>query len=171
VHLTNCLSPAAQTERVTVLRDAVVALKANAGTWVYLDAGNPLTTSAATMVTRLGQAGVDRADGFSLDVANFHTTAANIAFGQAISAGVGGKHFVVDTSRNGAGRSPDGQWCNPPGRALGAVPAVAPGPTGLLDAVVWVKTPGQSDGLCNGGPASGTWWPEYLVGLARQAGW
>ena len=32
---------------------------------------------------------------------------------------VGGKHFIVDTSRNGLGQTPDSQWCNPSRGALG----------------------------------------------------
>ncbi|MGE0796347.1 MAG: glycoside hydrolase family 6 protein, partial [Acidimicrobiia bacterium] len=82
-----------------------------------------------------------------------------------------GAHFVVDTSRNGAGPTDDRQWCNPPGRALGSVPEVAPGVSPLVDAFLWVKTPGRSDGTCNGGPKAGDWWPEYLADLARRAGW
>jgi endoglucanase len=79
-------------------------------------------------------------------------------------------HFVVDTSRNGRGpndmsaygqppyNQPDdvvtalrnGNWCNPPGAALGVTPQVLPDAgVPLLDAYLWVKTPGQSDGQCN----------------------
>ena len=39
---------------------------------------------------------------------------------QHVKAGITGKAFVVDTSRNGLGPDPDNQWCNPPGRAPGA---------------------------------------------------
>jgi endoglucanase len=79
-------------------------------------------------------------------------------------------HFVIDTSRNGQG--PDamqsysaapynqpsnvistlqaGNWCNAPSAGLGLRPtadtsSVSP----LLDAYLWVKTPGQSDGQCD----------------------
>jgi endoglucanase len=40
---------------------------------------------------------------------------------------VGGKHFIIDTSRNGLGPAPDGSWCNPPGRALGPKPTADTG--------------------------------------------
>ena len=51
------------------------------------------------------RSGVQGADGFALNVSNFFTTEANLAYGDALSAQVGGKHFVVDTSRNEIGRA------------------------------------------------------------------
>ena len=78
-------------------------------------------------------------------------------------------HFVIDSSRNGNGPAagPD-NWCNPPDRALGQAPTPdTDDPT--LDAYLWVKRPGESDGPCNGGPPAGTWWPEYALDLARRA--
>ena len=58
--------------------------------------------------------------------------------------------------RNGAGPSPDGAWCNPPGRALGEEPTTDTGDP-LVDAYLWIKPPGDSDGTCQGGrpPAPG----------------
>ena len=32
-----------------------------------------------------------------------------------------------------------------------------------LDALLWVKLPGESDGTCNGGPAAGQWWQEMAL--------
>jgi endoglucanase len=83
---------------------------------------------------------------------------------------VGGKHFVIDTSRNGAGAAPGGAWCNPPGRALGASPGSA-GHGARVDALLWIKRPGESDGTCNGGPSAGAFWPAYGAGLAHAIGW
>jgi endoglucanase len=98
-------------------------------------------------------------------------------------------HFVVDTSRNGqgpwtppAGVYPDAQdWCNPPGRGLGIRPTTATG-NPLIDARLWVKRPGESDGSCTRGtagpedpeygivdPAAGAWWADYALGLAQRA--
>jgi endoglucanase len=83
-------------------------------------------------------------------------------------------HFLVDTSRNGAstGNNPpsfkmnvyanapydeeasvistlqSGSWCNPPTSALGARPTANTGNV-LVDALLWVKTPGESDGECD----------------------
>jgi endoglucanase len=83
-----------------------------------------------------------------------------------VSARVGGKHYVIDTSRNGLGGIP-GEWCNVPGQALGQLPTTRTG-RALADAYLWVKYPGESDGTCNGGPRSGQWWGEYALGLAQR---
>lgn len=98
-------------------------------------------------------------------------------------------HFVVDTSRNGQGpwtpgAYPDPQdWCNPPGRGLGIRPTTDTG-VELLDAYLWIKIPGESDGQCTRGlgpvgtvdpewglvdPAAGSWFPEMALDLARRA--
>ncbi|HZQ81002.1 MAG TPA: glycoside hydrolase family 6 protein [Gaiellaceae bacterium] len=101
-------------------------------------------------------------------------------------------HFVIDTSRNGQGAwdwasagYPDSgtaqDWCNPPGRGLGARPTANTG-VPLLDALLWVKTPGESDGSCTRGtagpsdpewgitdPAAGAWFPQQALQLAQLA--
>jgi endoglucanase len=76
--------------------------------------------------------------------------------------------FVIDTSRNGRGpldaaqyaaapfNQPAGvisalnaaNWCNPPGAGLGLRPSANTG-VPLLDAYLWIKTPGESDGSCD----------------------
>ncbi len=159
----DCLSAADQQTRLALLRDAVTVLRGKA---VYLDAGHSAWHSAATMAARLQQAGIAQATGFSLNVSNFRTTADELAYGRAIAAQVG-KHFVIDTGRNGLGPNGD-EWCNPPGRALGPRPTTATG-DGLVDAFLWIKQPGFSDGPCNGGPAAGAWWADYALGLARRS--
>lgn len=169
--LATCSSAAEQQERLQTLSAAVTALKTPGGTHVYLDAGNPDFQSVATMATRLNQANIAQADGFSLNISNFYTNAELVPYGTSISALVGGKHFVLDTSRNGNGKISGADWCNPPGRALGAVPTTSPSLGPLVDALLWIKIPGESDGTCNGGPNAGTWWPDYALGLARSAGW
>jgi len=105
-------------------------------------------------------------------------------------------HFVLDTSRNGqgpwagpsspypgapAGADPE-VWCNPPGRGVGARPTTETGQA-LIDAYLWIKVPGESDGQCYRGtagptdpergmvdPAAGQWFPEQareLIALAQ----
>jgi endoglucanase len=88
---------------------------------VYLDAGNSAWVPVDVMAARLGAAGIALADGFALNVSNFNATGAELGYGNALSSRVGGRHFVIDTSRNGAG--PASTWCNPDGRALGERPA------------------------------------------------
>ncbi len=100
-------------------------------------------------------------------------------------------HFVIDSSRNGTGPwvppadHPAGDpqdWCNPPDRGTGTRPTAKTG-TPLLDAYLWIKIPGQSDGQCNRwspagspdpvrgmmDPAAGDWFPEMALELARNA--
>ena len=120
-------------------RDAVSVLK-RGGARVYLDAGNARWTSAEEMAGRLRRAAVGDADGFALNVSNFIPTPESVRYGERISALVGGKHFIIDTSRNGAGGN--GEWCNPRGRALGALPTTRTGNV-LVDAFLWVKQPGR----------------------------
>ncbi|WP_373466269.1 glycoside hydrolase family 6 protein [Streptomyces phaeochromogenes] len=164
-----CASVVAE-ERYALLAYAVDRLKRQPGTRVYLDAGNSAwLPDTSRLVEPLTQSGIARADGFALNVSNFQTDAASSAYGNRLSAALGGKHFVIDTSRNGNGPyTGTDSWCNPPGRALGTPPTTATG-SPLIDAYLWIKRPGESDGTCRGGPAAGQWWPSYALGLARNA--
>ncbi|MFN8124239.1 MAG: glycoside hydrolase family 6 protein [Thermoleophilia bacterium] len=162
----------APAERLALLRDAVTILGRGARTRVYLDAGHANWVSPARLAPALRRAGIAGADGFAVNVSNFQTTARSIAYGERLSRLLGGAHFVIDTSRNGNGPYESGDaedWCNPPGRALGRTPTTRTG-RARVDAYLWVKVPGESDGTCKGGPAAGTWWPDYALGLARNAG-
>jgi endoglucanase len=164
----DCLGAADQQQRLDLMLMAIQTLRASPNVAVYLDAGNPAWQSPETMNTRLRAAGIALAQGFALNVSSFYTTDDNLRFGQALSALTGGTHFIIDTSRNGLGPAADGGWCNPAGRAIGNWPTTR---TGLVnvDAFLWIKTPGESDGACNGAPAAGTWMPEYALGLAQRA--
>ncbi len=165
---TDCLSTADRQTRYSLLGNAVDAL-ARTGVTVYLDAGNATWRSVAETATRLRAAGVDRARGFALNVSNFDETADERGYGAAVAAALGGtSHFVIDTSRNGLGPASGNIWCNPPGRALGVRPTDNTGDP-LVDAYLWIKVPGESDGTCNGGPAAGKWWLDYALGLAGRA--
>jgi endoglucanase len=160
----DCLSADKRDERFSLLRDAVEVLK-GANAIVYIDAGNAKWHTASAIAQRLSQAGISAADGFALNVSNYQTTQANVAYGASVSKLVGGKHYVIDTSRNGIGVS-NGKWCNVPGAALGAFPTTKTGHA-LVDAYLWIKQPGESDGSCNGGPGAGQWWADYALNLAR----
>lgn len=151
-------------ERLASLRDAVEVLAAT-GAVVYLDAGHPRWLDESEAAARLIAGGVEAAAGFSLNVANFVGTTENVEYGQSIAARIGPTGFVIDTSRNGAGPAPDDEWCNPPGRKLGSPPTTS-SPYAGVDALLWIKVPGESDGPCNGGPPAGEWWPEYALALA-----
>ena len=99
-------------------------------------------------------------------------------------------HFVIDTSRNGQGPwippadHPAGDpqdWCNPPDRGLGYRPTANTGQP-LLDAYLWIKIPGESDGQCyrwTSGPLdpvrgiqdppAGQWFPDMALELVKNA--
>lgn len=167
-----CTPPEYHAQRERLLSEAITRLKLQPGTKVYLDAGNPdWIEEPWKLVEPLKRAGIDAADGFALNVSNFQTDAATRKYGLSLSGQLGGKHFVVDSSRNGNGPPAGGRgdtWCNPPGRALGTRPTTDTGEP-ALDAFLWIKRPGESDGECRGGPSAGQWWPEYALGLARNS--
>jgi endoglucanase len=166
-----CLSSEQQSTYYTLFNYAVTKLSSNPKVAVYLDGGNAGWQSPATMASRLKAAGVAHARGFSLNVSNFDSTASETKYGEAIVKALGiTTHFIIDTSRNGRGSAPGGEWCNPPGRGLGAAPSANTG-NPMLDAYFWIKRPGESDGSCNGGPAAGQWFPSYALALAQNASW
>ncbi|WP_218605753.1 glycoside hydrolase family 6 protein [Pseudonocardia abyssalis] len=173
--LSGCVDGALRDERYELLGSAIDTLK-DAGATVYLDAGNPgFISDVDALAEALRRSGIDRADGFSLNVANFRSTEVNVEFGTELSERLDGARFVVDTSRNGAGAPPQGDidgapsFCNPPDRALGAAPTLDAGHP-LVDALLWVKRPGESDGACRAGePEAGQWYPDYALGLAERA--
>ncbi|HEX4790205.1 MAG TPA: glycoside hydrolase family 6 protein [Actinospica sp.] len=110
--------------------------------------------------------------------------------GDAVAA----THYVIDTSRNGQGPNTmaayaaapydqpasvvatlaAGNWCNPPASGLGLRPSTNTG-VPLLDAYLWVKTPGESDGQCDAAGGVRAWdytaytqptWPADAAGQA-----
>jgi endoglucanase len=164
-------------ERLVLIRYATRTLSALPHTGVYIDAGRSDWTGARTIIPRLRQAGVQYARGFALDVTGYDTTAAELRFGDKLGRALGGKHFIINTSRNGNGplsfrraSSTNELWCNTPGRALGNRPTSHTG-NPLADAFAWVLHPGYSDGHCQGGPTVGRWWLSYALALARRAHW
>ena len=149
--------------RYRLMRDAVQTL-AGAGASVYIDAGHENWIAPSTMAAELRQAGVQYARGFALNVSNSYSTAGERAYGEQLRK-LTGKNYVIDVSRNGRGAT--GEWCNARGAALGQSPTVVNDSTGL-DALLWVKLPGESDGTCNGGPAAGQWYAAAAAWLTRN---
>ncbi len=144
-----CFTP----ERAALLRRSVIRLAA-AGQSVYLDAGHSAWRSSGDMAPRLLAAGIQSAEGFAVNVSNRRGVDESYRWGRELSDLVGGRDFVIDTSRDGAG-PPDGPpgdrstWCNPAHQALGQAPTVRTGRPGLA-ALLWIKAPGESDGPCGG---------------------
>jgi endoglucanase len=139
--------------RAALLRHTVRRLAA-AGQYVYLDAGHARWRSTGDMAQRLLRAGIQYAQGFSVNVANRQTTRQSYQWGRKLADCLGGHERVIDTSRNGLGPPPDDpdrddEWCNPRRQALGQAPTTRSSMLGLA-ALLWIKLPGESDGICGG---------------------
>ncbi len=132
--------------------------------------GGPLPSLDAQLFGEWNGVGLD-ANGLWSDTSTvkaLNTSAINLRYSQMLGTTVPTVHFVIDTSRNGNGplhasqfasapynQSSDiigaltnGNWCNPPGAGLGLRPTANTG-VALVDAYLWVKTPGESDGRCD----------------------
>lgn len=152
-HLGEC----EQGDRAGMLRYAVDTLSTT-GARVYIDAGHGNWLSAAEVANRLKGVDVGKVAGFSLNVANYNTTGSEVRYAERVRSalsklGVPDAHYVIDISRNGAG--PQQNYCNAPGARLGKKPQLFQG--AALDGLLWVKNPGETDGMCQGGPKIGFW--------------
>ncbi|MCX6130585.1 MAG: glycoside hydrolase family 6 protein [Proteobacteria bacterium] len=100
--------------------------------------------------------------------------------------GIFGKKFIIDTGRSGNPRARTvwGNWCNIKQATLGQAPSIDPEPN--IDAYVWIKPPGESDGSASfesptqskdiscasqdsmpDAPIAGEWYHEHLLQLLR----
>lgn len=97
--------------------------------------------------------------------------------------------YITDTSRNGVTneRGDCSNWCNINGSGLGLRPTTQVSSLGFakLDAVTWIKTPGESDGTSNTSgrfdprcvssdsykpaPEAGQWFEDFFVMLVNNA--
>jgi endoglucanase len=166
-------------DRLTELRDAVQTLETLPHTVVYMDAGAADAESVDRTASLLRRADVGQAQGFFVNSTHFDWTTKEVAYGQAISARLGGAHFVVNTGENGQGplaptsRKDYGneKLCNPPGRGLGPL-SVQTGYTDV-DGFLWFTNPGGSAGDTRGcgvgAPPTAVFWPARAVSLVRHA--
>jgi endoglucanase len=159
--------------RAATLTRAVNTL-VDAGQYVYLDAGHPAWLTTGEAAERLIASGISRAEGFAVNVANRQTTTDAQRWGRELSDLVGGREFVIDTSRNGIGPPPDDpdradEWCNPEHQALGQPPPTRPDLPGVA-ALLWIKRPGESDGLC-GGESTYMFAPRQARTLIANSPW
>ncbi|MGA7147671.1 MAG: glycoside hydrolase family 6 protein, partial [Microbacterium sp.] len=145
--------------------------------------GGPATGWQGTAMSPYGEWSADAAD------PALNTSGVDSRYASQLGDTDPTTRFVVDTSRNGlgpwqppAGVYPDAEdWCNPPDRGLGLRPSTETG-AALVDAYLWIKVPGESDGKCYRGtggpldpergmedPAAGQWFVEQareLIALA-----
>ncbi len=156
-------------QRVQLIADAVSRLD-DAGVTTYVDGGHSNWVDPEKLAPLLKQVGVEDVRGFASNVSNYQSDDDERKYGEQLSGLLGGAHFLIDSGRNGNGSTKD--WCNPPGRAYGTDPTAAPaGDVAHLDAFVWVKPPGESDGECGGGPPAGEFWPQRALEMAASSGW
>lgn len=163
------------------LADAAETIAAG-GAAVYLDVSGlaELTPQDAAQLVDV----VDLAHvvGFALNAGQHRPTAEQLAWGEeflaaleasgadvsssrgAADPGAPGLGLIIDTSRNGVALE-RGQ-CNAPEAGIGTPPRLIE--DGVLDAVVWIKRPGESDGSCNGGPGVGQFSVPIALQLARN---
>jgi cellulose 1,4-beta-cellobiosidase len=182
--------------------------------FIYLDAAHGgwlgwprnLPKSVALYKEVLAMAGgPDRIRGFALNVSNYNppkdptnpkrdpAAAPNDELGYAqdlskalAGAGITGKGFIIDTSRGGKAyiRQSNANWCNIKGAGLGERPQASPAP--MVDAYLYVKVPGESDGVADpkaprfdsncasddatpGAPQAGKMFDAYLIQLLKNA--
>lgn len=172
----SCLSVAQQRERVALLHYAISAFSARPEVWTYIHAGSG-GSNVPAIIDLLTRVDIGAARGLALNVSSFDTTPSEVSYGSVLlhalaAQGITDKHLIIDTSRNGLGRPAPGsgdvvpRWCNPSGRALGVRPSPLTGNPDV-DAYLWIKPPGESDGQCHPGDPRG-WFGSYALGLARR---
>jgi len=164
--LQSCLSSSDASARDAAIAFAGQVLHADdPNVKVYFDGGhsdwNPASQQAATL--EAAHVTTD-ANGVFTNVSNFEWTNDELYYGQQILNDIGDSalHLVIDTSRNGVG--PDSTWCDPSGRALGLAPTANTGYS-YVDAFLWVKPPGESDGCA---AKAGTFVPSLAFSLATN---
>jgi len=148
---------------------AAIAAPSGAPAWAFDASGNfhfdwlPSQYDPATNYSKVN---------YSPDYAATVTAGIQSFMGSAVAS----THFIIDTSRNGQGplnTAPyaevpynqsavviaglnAGNWCNPFGAGAGLPPSADSG-VALLDAYLWVKVPGESDGSCDGAGGARAW--------------
>ena len=172
------------------------------GAWLGFEPNRAPTAKLYAEVVKLSGGKIR---GFATNVANFNPVKATIedpvykevpvkdeaSYVQAMAkemAAVGlPANFVIDTGRSGAQkiRTVTGNWCNIKGAGFGPRPTAD---TGIpnVDALVWVKPGGESDGdsVAGGAPAvstctsadsvmpaprAGEWFASYFADLIKNA--
>lgn len=172
----NCMQQAAVDERYALLSATMQRLADHPSVLAaYLDAGHPeWFPDPKAILEPLQRSGLQYADGIATNVSFNAATKDVTKWSQRLVALAGGnKGVIIDTSRNGQG-SPDStvtgeaRWCNAKGRGLGQTPTTDVTDT-YIDAYLWVKIIGESDGSCFGNPPAGTFVPALALDLASRA--
>ncbi|KAI9916074.1 hypothetical protein PsorP6_006907 [Peronosclerospora sorghi] len=134
------------------LKVAVQALSANANAQLYVDVGYWLLAdpSAAeevgTIMKALSASG--KLKGVTINTSNYRSTDECTTYCSNFQKAVGSQSMtcIIDTSRNYNG-NPTTDWCNIKSAGIGKPPTSN---TGIpnVDYFLWIKVPGESDGIC-----------------------
>ncbi len=173
-----------KTRRYNMLRTAIEIFKQSPNIYYYQDAS--MWVDPKVMASRLKNIGATR---FTVNTSGFQTmedcykfadeTQTEMSRLNNVIAGIMPRvgamtppvTYTIDTSRNGNGPSseqPD-PWCNPTGRALGPKPLTLTHQ--FMDANIWCKVPGESDGTCRGGPNAGELYLARAIEMSKNAKW
>ncbi|KAF2759148.1 glycoside hydrolase family 6 protein [Pseudovirgaria hyperparasitica] len=158
------------------------------GGWLGWDDNLPLAAAEFSKVIKMAGPH-SRIRGFSTNVSNFNPYIANpranytqysnsydeLHYAQSLTPHLLNNslpaHFIIDQGRAGLQnqRAEWGEWCNVKA-GYGLRPSAKTG-SELVDAIVWVKPGGESDGKCGleGAPGSGQWFNAYVEGLVKDA--
>jgi endoglucanase len=157
------------------------AILAAAGAAVYLDAG--VVDDPEVIAANLAGLELDAVAGIAVGTNGYRAVSEQVAAGEAVIAaltqagvdvttpragtdpGTPGLGVIVDTSRSAVPIT-EAEPCNPPEAGIGVPPALVG--EGVLDAHVWIKRVGESDGACNGGPTRGQFSQALALELARN---
>ncbi|MGM1064809.1 glycoside hydrolase family 6 protein [Saccharothrix sp. Mg75] len=167
--MSNCQNADQQSQTRASMAYAGKKLKSGSGqAKVYYDIGNSAWLSPSEAANRLRAADISNsADGIASNVSNYRSTPDEVAYTKNILNALGDSRLkaVIDTSRNGNGPLGE-EWCDPAGRAIGTPSTTSTGDA-RIEAFLWVKLPGESDGCI--GPA-GQFVPQRAYELAMAAG-
>ncbi|WP_434443251.1 glycoside hydrolase family 6 protein [Lentzea sp. E54] len=167
--MTNCQNADQQNQTKASMAYAGKKLKSGSGqAKVYFDIGHSAWLTPSEAANRLRGADISNsADGISTNVSNYRATSDEVNFAKNVLNAVGDSRLkaVVDTSRNGNGPA-GSEWCDPAGRAIG-IPSTTNTGDSKIEAFLWVKLPGESDGCI--APA-GQFVPQRAYELAMAAG-
>jgi len=132
---------------------------------IYNDAGKPASVRGlATNVANYNAWSLSSAPAYTSPNPNYDEKHYVEAFSPLLQAAGFPAKFITDSGRNGkqpTGQTEWGHWCNAKGTGFGVRPTSQTGHE-LLDAFVWVKPGGESDGTSNTSAAR----YDYHCGLA-----
>ncbi|TDH71810.1 hypothetical protein CCR75_001754 [Bremia lactucae] len=134
------------------LKIAIATLSANPNAELYVDVGywflaDPTKAAeVAAIIKELGASGSLK--GIAINTSNYRSNDECITYCNNFQAAMGSSTMtcIIDTSRNYNG-SPTSDWCNVKTAGIGKPPTSETGISNI-DYFMWVKPPGESDGIC-----------------------